>query len=179
MSQNIVEVAKQFVGTKEIGNNHGFDNPYFEVLLTRLGWQRGASWCAYSAMLKWYLYYQGQDAVYAKIKHVLHPHVRTMWQRAVDSQVIKTGQLPMIGAIACWAVGVGDDRYSVNRTDGAGHCGVVVDVLPDGTFVTVEGNTSDKAKGSQNNGDGEYEKVRNMKSSPKWKLLGFIYLYKP
>lgn len=166
---DIVQVAKQFVGTKEIGNNHGFDNPYFEVLLSRLGWTRGASWCAYSAMLKWYLYYQGQDKVYAKIKHVLHPHCRTMWDRAESSQVVKVGQIPMIGAIVVWAVG----------TDGSGHCGVVVEVNPDGTFVTVEGNTSDKAKGSQNNGDGEYIRERNMKSSPKWRLLGFIYLYNP
>lgn len=166
---DIVQIARQFVGTKEIGNNHGFDNPYFEVLLTKLGWKRGSAWCGYSAMLKWYLYYQGQEKVYAKIKHVLHPHVRTMWERATQSQVVKTGQIPMIGAIACWAVG----------TDGSGHCGLVVAINEDGTFLNVEGNTSPTTKGNQREGDQECEKPRHTRSSPKWKFLGFIYLYNP
>lgn len=171
---DIVQVARQFIGTKEIGNNHGFTNPYFEVLLTKLGWVRGASWCAYSAMLKWYLYYQGQDTVYARIKHVLHPHVMTMWERATQSQVVTTGQIPMVGAIACWSVG--------NAQEGKGHCGVVVQVNDDGTFQSVEGNTTDKNNTSaeaQRNGDGEYERVRTTKSSKGWNFKGFIYLYQP
>lgn len=161
----LVETIKQFVGTKEIGNNHGFDNPYFEVLLTRLGWTRGAAWCGYSAILKWYLHYQGQDTLYARIKHVLHPHVMTMWERASTSQVVTVGQIPIVGAIACWSTG-----------GGAGHCGVVVTVNADGTFINVEGNTSPSVKGNQREGDGEYEKPRTTVSRTNWKFLGFIYL---
>jgi len=44
--------------------------------------------------------------------------------------------------------------------DSADHTGLVVDVKPDGTVVTVEGNTSSGSGGSQNNGGGVYKRER-------------------
>lgn len=166
--KDIVEVAKEFIGTKEIGNNQGFDNPYYENLMKSIGWVPGQSWCAYAATLTWNRYYDGNKHAQAIIKHILHPHVQTMWSRAKSSQVVKTGTVPMIGAIACWAVGIG----------GKGHCGIVVDILDDGTFMSAEGNTSAGYKYNQSNGDGYYLKKRPIASNKtQLRLLGYIYLY--
>lgn len=165
--KNIIEIAKRFDGVKETGNNGGFSDPYYETLIRKFGWVPGQSWCAYAQIVNWNLYFEGSPMVLAQIKHVLHPHVLTMWGRAKASSFIRTGPTPEIGSIAVW---------KLPHITGAGHCGIVTAINKDRTFETREGNTSEAGRGNQANGDGYYTKQRTMRSTSKWELRGFIYL---
>lgn len=173
--RTLLEITKDFLGTKELGENAGFESPELQELMTKLGWVPGQSWCAYKVMDSWFRYFSqevpGFKDVLLQIKHILHPHVKTMWDRAKKSPFIQTGQIPKVGAIVCYRVGNG----------GKGHAGIVteVGVEEDGTFITVEGNTSASAKYNQSNGDGYYEKQRYLISKSQLNLWGFIYLPEP
>jgi hypothetical protein len=52
--------------------------------------------------------------------------------------------------------------FSWNPENIPQHVGIVERVNPDGSFVTIEGNTSSGLKGSQDNGDGVYRRARKV-----------------
>lgn len=76
--------------------------------------------------------------------------------------------------------------FDFNKDGVNDHTGVIVDVLGNGYYSTIEGNTSPSAGGSQSNGDGVYIKERHIsqikgayrsfKNKRKYKQKGF---YKP
>lgn len=171
--RTILEITQDFLGTKELGDNAGFENIELQNNLASLGWVPGQSWCGYKCMDSWFRYFSqevpGFKDILLQIKHILHPHVKTMWERAKKSPFVQVGQIPKVGAIVCWRVGNG----------GKGHAGIVTAVNEDGSFTTKEGNTSVSSKYNQSNGDGYYEKQRYLISKSQLNLWGFIYLPEP
>jgi hypothetical protein len=98
--------------------------------------------------------------------HRLYPteHVLTAWGR---SPLEARSDAPEAGALAVW------QHVKDGQPTSSGHAGIVVDVLSNGTFRTVEGNTS-KPGGDQREGDGVYLKERTMGGLPGLRLLGFL-----
>lgn len=85
-----------------------------------------------------------------------------------QSQGLKTGQTPQLGAVMVWQKGA-----TLSYTDGAGHVAVVEKIYDDGSVLTSESGygcaspfwTQKRAKGNGNWGAGS-----------NYKFLGFIYL---
>lgn len=53
LRNTIVEVAKSYVGIKEIGNNEGFENADFQTNMKTVGWRSGSPWCNFFTDLVW------------------------------------------------------------------------------------------------------------------------------
>jgi len=151
MIEDIAEVAYEYLGIREQGGeNMGFDNPEFQSAMQKAGWQRGYAWCAIFAELC--------------VRRVLgDEHELT---KAMLPSVLRTysnfdknypGMLqshPAKGAIVMWQTG-----------QTTGHMGIVYQVLKDGKFLTIEGNSDDKVSLKRRN---IYKQRKN------WNLLGFI-----
>lgn len=91
-------------------------------------------------------------------------HCMTVWARTMDE--CKTDK-PEVGSIVIWS------HYKNGKPTGAGHAGIVIRVLSNGNFETIEGNTSD-GTGLNREGEGVYRKYRVAASSEGFVLLGFI-----
>ena len=77
------------------------------------------------------------------------------------SQNGRLRQIPGRGMLCC----------RLNPDGVTGHMGIVAQVYPDGRLRTYEGNTSGGNLGSQDNGDGMYERIR-----PRGFFTRFIYM---
>lgn len=92
-------------------------------------------------------------------------HCLTVWNKTPEE--CKT-QTPEMGHIAIWAF------TKDGKPTGAGHCGIVTGSKLDSRFfTTIEGNTKD-GTGMNREGDGVYERVRNVTGSEGFMLLGFL-----
>lgn len=72
------------------------------------------------------------------------------WFRSVN----QWGTEPRVGSLAFFDFPDSKDRIQ--------HVGIVEEIWPDARIVTIEGNTSSGEKGSQDNGDGVYRRVRSL-----------------
>jgi len=72
---------------------------------------------------------------------------------------------PSVGDVALWLT------YG-----GPGHCGIVVKLNDDGSFETMEGNTSGPP-GLDRDGNGVYRKTRHIKDMGKFILAGFVRVF--
>jgi hypothetical protein len=94
---------------------------------------------------------------------------QTEWTIGLYQQAPSGSELdnPESGCIVVW-------EHSENgKATGKGHVGIVVGVNPDGTFQTVEGNTS-AGVGIQREGDGVYLRTRKRDSAGDMRILGFL-----
>jgi len=154
----VQDIARKYVGIKEIGNNRGFQLPHdeqrgFEKTMRQLGWKPGMPWCAFFAKLVI------QEAYGAAIAKPLGGGVLISYNNVKNSELWETSKKPLVGGIAFWSTG-----------EGHGHAGIVVS--DDGvTFHTIEGNTN--TRGSRE-GDGVLIQVRpTVPSNKSWTLMGF------
>jgi len=160
----VFQVANSYVGQKEVGNNAGWVDKKFEAKMVAMGWQIGWSWCAifYKLCLKEALeqYYSmpHDNSIVKDILKVYTPSVlRTVANRKEDLSLTDF----TVGSAVCWQTG--------NST---GHVGILMTAPNnDGIFWTIEGNTSDH---NNSNGDMVMSRKRSLKSTDKFKLLGFI-----
>lgn len=103
-----------------------------------------------------------------KMTH-LQPVNAENFYAVAQSQGLKTGQEPKLGAVAVWQKGA-----TLSYTDGAGHVAVVEAINADGSIVTSESGyncknpfwTTTRKKGTDGNWGGGIG----------YKFLGFIYL---
>jgi CHAP domain len=70
---------------------------------------------------------------------------------------------PTVGSIVIWK----------NKNNSNGHTGIVAEVKPDGSFITIEGNT-DADTGLNREGNGVFQKLRSNRGYGDMQLLGFI-----
>ena len=102
-----------------------------------------------------------------KMTH-LQPVNAENWYAVAQSQGLKTGQEPKLGAVAVWQKGA-----TLSSSDGAGHVAIVEIINEDGSIITSESGykcanafwTTKRVKGDGNWGAGA-----------GYKFLGFIYL---
>lgn len=102
-----------------------------------------------------------------KMTH-LQPVNAENFYAVAQSQGLKTGQEPKLGAVAVWQKGA-----TLSSSDGAGHVAVVEVINKDGSIITSESGykcktafwTTKRVKGNGNWGAGT-----------EYKFLGFIYL---
>lgn len=130
--ERIVEVAQKYIGLHEKPSNSGFEDPLFQKRIEEVGWEKGDAWCAFFAELVWKEAYDNLPMKKQLDKLFSGSAVQTYKNFMLDgkwSMEIK----PSAGSLAVWRVGLTD----------AGHIGIVIKIVDDNTFQTIEGNSND------------------------------------
>lgn len=160
--EKIVQIAKSYIGQREISGNKGFIDPNFDKKMRGVGFYTGAPWCGFFAMLVWKE--SGVDLA------LLSPASRQIIEKATKAKNWHTKPVP--GAVVVWASFKNGKRLTT------GHIGVVTEVNADGVgYSTIEGNTTDKG-----GREGIMVAVRNRHlTQDKWtvndglRLMGFVH----
>ncbi len=148
MSKNyladVLSIAKKEIGTKETGNN---DNKYGKEL-----GNNNVAWCY--LFISWVMKKAGLN-----IPSCAYVPTGYRWYKA-KGRIFKT---PQVGDLAffCW----NKEYFAADKSIGIPqHISFVLKVNNDGTFETIEGNTSDhrNKKLSADNGDGVYSNTRRL-----------------
>lgn len=164
IGEEIVKVAKKYIGQHEKPNNSGFKDADFEKRMKDTGWSTGLSWCAFFCELVWKEAYNN-PVVFKELDKLFSGSATTTYKNFELSGTWKVGQEPRPGALAVW-------RYG---SDWKGHIGVVIDKVGTTSFSSIEGNTN--SEGGRE-GIEVAEKLRKLNApfSPKGlNLVGFVY----
>lgn len=159
----IVEIAKQYIGKKESPGNTGFLDPEMAKDMRAVGWQPGWAWCAsFCEMILWKAYPNRIN----EFKELFVPSAVNSY-RNLRKAGYKDSMVPTVGSFVFW------QRMKEGAGQWTGHAGIVVEVISDKEFKSVEGNTN--GAGSRE-GDGVYLKTRvvNPKVQDGLKVIGFI-----
>ncbi len=165
IQEKIVEVAKRYVGKKEIAGNKGWTDKDFEKAMKKVGWQFGQPWCMYLARLIWCIayaeLYPERPDIYAIINVNITGGSIDSAARVRKWKDFEFNQKPQVGAIAIW-----------QKTSATGHGAVVIGCKPDSRFIdTVEGNTN---TAGGRDGDSSMIKKRDLEMKSSLHLLGFV-----
>jgi surface antigen len=128
-SEQIVSIAKTYIGKKEISGNKGFLDKIFEAEMKANGWYMGAPWCAFFVRTIW-------SKCNQKVKYINGSAVRS-YKALDESAEYEKSAVPKIGALVVWR------SYKNGKPLSTGHVGIVTSVSSD-SFETIEGNTTDK-----------------------------------
>lgn len=165
---DIVRIARSYIGETELPNNSGFKDPAFQKKMQIVGWLKGQSWCVYTAELIWKEGFTTAHKYYDTINHLFTGGAVATWYNYKAAPEFKTGNMPKLGALALYQHG----------STWQGHAGVVVSVDQKNKkmHTNVEGNTNDKGG---REGYIVAEKARNAGAAfslTGLNLLGFVYL---
>ena len=156
----IVELAKSFIGQREIKGNRGFVDPEFDALMKKHGFRVPDAWCLHFVRAVWRE--SGQSTA------LISPSaVGTM---NLASRAKNWHTEPVLGAVAIFRTFVNGQPRST------GHGAIVTEIRSDG-YTTVDGNTTDKG-----GREGIMVAVRHRHLTPEnWtrqnglRLMGFVY----
>ena len=170
LTDKIVEIAKSYVGQKEIPPNKGFEDKDFEQKMRKAGWWASAAWCVIFTKLVWKEAYKAvysdsmDDQMLTVILSTISSNIKPNSQDTIK-QVEKfkdfvLSKEPVVGSIVIW-----------RKTATSGHAAIVVKVINSKTIETVEGNTNEE--GSRE-GDQVALKKRSTVSKKGWEIMGYI-----
>jgi hypothetical protein len=126
------EIAKKYIGQKEIPDNQGFINEDFEKLISACGWKKGQAWCAYFAELVWK---EAFPDLFPVLDKLFNAGAVNTWSNFSQSDQFICDRVPESGAIAIW------QTYKNYAPYWTGHAGIV-DYMFEDKFMTIEGNTN-------------------------------------
>jgi len=131
-SKKVLRKAKSFLGQEETGENKGFRSSNFEAKMRKIGWFKGAQWCAFFTRLVWL---ESLPAKYRKVAEKLTSG--SSQQTFLNFQKDKSGLFevksrPKKGSIVVW---------QATRDASRGHVGIVTKVTSN-SFETIEGNSN-------------------------------------
>lgn len=152
-----IEIARKYIGHKELpGNKFDPESPLGKIL-KEAGHNDGEAWCALFA-----------EAVFVETLRALFSAstVQTFHNFKNAGYEILDG--PRVGTLVIW------QTYKGGKPHWSGHCGIVTKVNSDGTFVTIEGNTSEA--GSREGTSVQEKTRRNVKVQDGLSVLGFIVI---
>ena len=157
----ISDIAKSYLGQKEISVNKGFVNKEFDKKMRSIGFYTGAPWCGFFPLLVYSEAKQSVKLLSASSKRIIEKATAAgNWHAE-----------PVEGAVVVWASFKNGKRLST------GHIGIVTEVKDAVNYTTVEGNTTDKG-----GREGIMVALRNRHlTKDKWtvdnglRLMGFVY----
>lgn len=156
-------LASQYLGKKEKPGNSGFEDSKFQSDMTKFGaWQVGFPWCACFLRM---IYIKAYPEKATSYKKMISPSTRQTFDNLMGFGYT-CFQKPSVGSVVIWA------NYRSGIKQLTGHIGIVTEVLEDGTFKTIEGNTNNF--GSRN-GDRVAEQTRGFRVTHNGlNILGFF-----
>lgn len=158
---NIVEVAKSYLGEKEVPGNMGFTDHDFEKKMVDVGFQKTYAWCSLFMEL---CVKESNPEFYAANEKLFSASATTTYKNFDIAG--KTSPVPQIGMGVIWRHGNGWQ----------GHAGIVIGFDPvKGTIDTVEGNSNS----DPNNREGmevsqKTRKIKTPFSAKGLNLVGFL-----
>jgi len=163
----LVSEAKKWLWVREHGSNRGDEIEMFQREVD--GKANGEAWCLSFVQFcvhqvdRDYLKKYGNDP----LPNWLYPteHCLTLWNKTDVSSRI-TGDLHP-GSILIW------QYWDYGKQTARGHVGVIIEVISETDFITIEGNTVDR-KSVVREGDGVYMMRRTISRSGNFRLKGFI-----
>jgi hypothetical protein len=157
----ISEIAKSYLGQKEISGNKGFVNKDFDKKMRSIGFYSGAPWCGFFALL---VYTEAKQSI-----KLLSASSARIIEKATTAD--NWHAEPKEGAVVVWATFKNGERQAT------GHIGIVTEVKDAINYTTAEGNTTDKG-----GREGIMVALRNRHlTKDKWtvdnglRLMGFVY----
>lgn len=152
-----IEIAKKYLGQKELpGNIFDPKSPLGKILI-EAGQKDGEAWCCYF-----------QEAVFVETLRALFSASTVQTFQNFKNAGYEITEGPRVGALVIW------QSYKDGKPQWSGHAGLVTKVNSDGSFVTIEGNTT--AAGSRE-GNSVQEKVRkNIRTDNGLNILGFVII---
>lgn len=144
MLTEAINFAKNQIGKQEYPHNQGFQDPFLDMVMRRVGFENGWAWCCLFAEACWaYPTYVGKSKVIASISDNFSANaVRTFenFQRDESGLFTTDPNLVTQGSVVIW-----EKRKAGNPVKSGiwtlGHAGVVEEVHPD-YFIAIEGNTN-------------------------------------
>ena len=166
MSPN--QVAKSFLGVKELPGNKFKDDPNIAgdlgELIKKAGQKDGEAWCAYFVEAVLCKAYPAREAQFRKLCDA--SAVKTLSNfRAAGFSILRE---PVIGSVAVW------QTYKGGVAHWTGHIGIVSDVISKFAFHCIEGNTNNDGGREGHSVLQKYRKVRTVKDGLS--LIGFILI---
>jgi len=165
--RRLVEFAREMVGiTEQGGENRGQMVERFQK--EQDGKASGEPWCAAFVFYCINVVDRMADVPpFGKTRLHKSELVTAVWGRSPEDL---RGTVPEPGSLVVWR------RYDASgRPTWAGHIGIVTQVLPDGTLMTIEGNTSADG-GDPREGDGVFEKHRDpFRGMGNLRVEGYLY----
>jgi hypothetical protein len=150
-----IDIAKKYIGQKEKpGNDFDTDTPLGKII-KEAGQKDGEAWCCYF-----------QEAIFVETLRALFSASTVQTFQNFKNAGYEIHDVPKVGTLVIW------QSYKDGKPIWSGHAGLVTKVNPDGSFVTIEGNTTEA--GSRE-GTSVQEKVRkNVRVENGLNILGFI-----
>jgi hypothetical protein len=128
----VIEVAKKYLEQSELKGNVFKTDTELGRRLKESGHKDGEAWCSYFA-----------ESVFCEAYPEKAKSLRTMFDGSAVTTLKKFRQMgytilaePRAGALVIW------QRYNKGVASWQGHAGIVIEVLPGGSFLTIEGNTN-------------------------------------
>lgn len=159
---SVIDVAKKYLGESELKGNVFTEDTELGRKLKEAGHKDGEAWCSYFA-----------EAVFKEA----YPFKVKGFDKLFSAGAVKTLKnfrdfgytvfnAPDPGMLVIW------QHYNNGEPSWQGHAGIVIEVLDNGAFVTVEGNTT--AAGSRE-GTSVQIKTRSLKRvSTGLNVIGFV-----
>lgn len=159
--ENIVSIAKKYIGQTEKPNNAGFTSAEFEKKMKAVGFIPSQSWCAYFCEL---VYKEAMPQLSLELDKLFSASATKTYDNFKKAGYVISGK-PSPGALAVWQYG----------SSWKGHIGIVTEIRSEKMFMSVEGNTNDKG-GREGYIVAERARMLDQPlSSVGLNLLGFIY----
>lgn len=135
INDKLANIARSYIGEKEISGNKGFENSHFESLMQKMGWKKFQAWCVYFGESVWKEGYEGNEHIIKDLDNLFSASAVQTWKNFYNSKRWESSQDPVKGALAIW------QRYKDGKKTWMGHLGIVEDYFS--VFLTtIDGNTS-------------------------------------
>jgi lysozyme len=158
LTDKLLETARSYIGVREQGgNNRGPQVEEFQRAVD--GKAVGEPWCMSFVQ---HCIKSTEAASKVDSKVFSSEHCLTTWNKSPGELKLSK---PERGSLAIWQYG--------NSSNG--HVGIVDQVNADGTFTTIEGNTSGAV--GDREGDGVFSKTHSTKNSGDRRLVGFLKVF--
>lgn len=144
VATDIIKLAESQLGYVEQGGPHGNDGNLTKYNDWYFGSKQAQPWCA--TFVSWVFYMAGLPLPASTSKGFAYTPSGAAWFQKQG----RWSKTPSVGALVFFSFGG-------KRID---HVAIVVKVNSDGSIVTIEGNTSAGAAGSQRDGGGVYRRIR-------------------
>ena len=176
-NERVVEIARSFIGKKEISGNKGWNDKKFQRLMELCGWETSQAWCAYFVELVYKLAVEQEPEKWPKNPFVVYLNklhsagaVKT-YDNFAGTEFFTATKIPEPGSLICYR------KYINGQPSWQGHIGIV-EKYQNNSIYTFEGNTN--SSGGREGIEVGYMKRKLDFDIPekgvKLVLLGFIKL---
>ena len=131
--KTLIEIAKSYIGQKEIKGNKGFEDKEFEKRMKAVGFQSGWAWCCLFAELCYISAFVDKKEELTKLFSASVTKTANNFKR---SENWTFSMKPTPGSLAVFNI------VRNGRKQWSGHIGIVEKVKKDGSFLCIEGNAN-------------------------------------